>query len=201
MALRFRCGLSVSGPFVCQCLIVATVALKLLYIGLESGDDVTLKRIAKGATSADHVEAAATARAAGLKQPAIFLPGVGGAERSVERRNGLCPLGYHHGPRVPVGFDSNACPRHAHLPAGRALVRSELPSVDALLRELRVVVAEASPQRSHVPFQSRLQLSADRRRFYRETVVPFSSRSTPLLPATGSSERNGRGDSREGVQA
>ncbi len=60
------------------------LGLKLLYIGPESGDDVTLKRIAKGATSADHVEAAAKARAAGLKQSAIFLLGAGGAERSVE---------------------------------------------------------------------------------------------------------------------
>ena len=38
------------------------LGLKLLYIGPESGDDVTLKRIAKGATAAAHVEAAAKAR-------------------------------------------------------------------------------------------------------------------------------------------
>jgi hypothetical protein len=54
------------------------LGLKLLYIGPESGDDVTLKRIAKGATAADHVEAAAKARAAGLKQSVIFLLGAGG---------------------------------------------------------------------------------------------------------------------------
>ena len=51
------------------------LGLKLLYIGPESGDDVTLKRIAKGANSADHVEAAARARQAGMKQSLIFLLG------------------------------------------------------------------------------------------------------------------------------
>jgi len=60
------------------------LGLKLLYIGPESGDDVTLKRIAKGATAADHTEAAAKARAAGLKQSVIFLLGAGGAERTME---------------------------------------------------------------------------------------------------------------------
>ncbi len=57
-----------------------TLGLKLLYIGPESGDDVTLKRIAKGASFADHVEAASRTRRAGMKQSAIFLLGSGGAD-------------------------------------------------------------------------------------------------------------------------
>ncbi len=58
------------------------LGLTLLYIGPESGDDETLRRIAKGADAADHVEAARRAREAGMEQSLIFLLGAGGRERS-----------------------------------------------------------------------------------------------------------------------
>lgn len=43
------------------------LGLSLLYIGPASGDDPTLKRIAKGATHDEHVEAAHRAHAAGMR--------------------------------------------------------------------------------------------------------------------------------------
>jgi radical SAM superfamily enzyme YgiQ (UPF0313 family) len=46
--------------------------LSLFYIGPESGDDVTLKRIAKGGTFEQHVQAAQKAHAADIKLSAIF---------------------------------------------------------------------------------------------------------------------------------
>jgi radical SAM superfamily enzyme YgiQ (UPF0313 family) len=58
--------------------------LSLLYIGPESGDDVTLKRIAKGQDHAEHVEAARRAKRAGMALSVIFLLGAGGVERSEE---------------------------------------------------------------------------------------------------------------------
>jgi radical SAM superfamily enzyme YgiQ (UPF0313 family) len=64
----------------------------LLYIGPESGDGITLKRMAKGASSTDHVEAATKARDAGMKQSLIFLLGAGGAERSAEHATGSARL-------------------------------------------------------------------------------------------------------------
>ena len=60
------------------------LGLQLLYIGPESGDDVTMKRIAKGATFAEHVEASRKAAEAGIRLSAIFLLGAGGIERSHE---------------------------------------------------------------------------------------------------------------------
>ena len=54
------------------------LGLYLLYIGPESGDDLTLHRLAKGASAAEHVEAACKARAAGMEQSLIFLLGAGG---------------------------------------------------------------------------------------------------------------------------
>ncbi len=120
------------------------LGLKLLYIGPESGDDVTLKRIAKGATSADHVEAAAKARAAGLKQSVIFLLGAGGAERSVEHATASARLATAMDPEYLSALTLMLIPT---TPICRLAEREEfaLPSVDALLRELRILVAEASP--------------------------------------------------------
>jgi radical SAM superfamily enzyme YgiQ (UPF0313 family) len=58
--------------------------LEMLYIGPESGDDVTLKRIVKGGTFADHVEAARRAHDAGMRISVIVLLGAGGVDRSAE---------------------------------------------------------------------------------------------------------------------
>src|SRR3954466_2164532 len=51
--------------------------LTTLYIGPESGDDATLKRIAKGDDAAAHVEAAQRAHGAGLQLSVIALLGIG----------------------------------------------------------------------------------------------------------------------------
>ena len=60
------------------------LGLKQLYIGPESGDDITLKKIAKGSTFDEHVEAAKMAKQAGMKLSTIFLLGAGGVGRSQE---------------------------------------------------------------------------------------------------------------------
>jgi radical SAM superfamily enzyme YgiQ (UPF0313 family) len=120
------------------------LGLKLLYIGPESGDDVTLKRIAKGATSADHVEAAAKARAAGLRQSVIVLLGAGGAARSVEHATASARLATAMDPEYLSALTLMLIPA---TPIYGLAERGDfrLPSVDALLRELRIIVAEASP--------------------------------------------------------
>lgn len=120
------------------------LGLKLLYIGPESGDDVTLKCIAKGATAADHVEAAAKARAAGIKQSLIFLLGAGGAERSVEHATASARLATAMDPEFLSTLTLMLVPStpiHKLAESGRF----QLPGVDTLLRELRIIVAEASP--------------------------------------------------------
>lgn len=120
------------------------LGLKRLYIGPESGDDVTLKRIAKGATAADHVQAAAKARAAGLKQSVIFLLGAGGVERSVEHATASARLATVMDPDYLSALTLMLVPT---TPIQRLAARGEfeLPGVDALLNELRILVAEAKP--------------------------------------------------------
>ena len=120
------------------------LGLKLLYIGPESGDDITLKRIAKGATAADHVEAAAKARQAGMKQSLIFLLGVGGIERSVEHATASAQLATSMDPEFLSTLTLMLIPS---TPIHRLAEsdRFQMPSVEDLLRELRIIVAEANP--------------------------------------------------------
>lgn len=118
--------------------------LSLLYIGPESGDDVTLKRIAKGADFADHVEGARKAHIAGMKLSAIFLLGAGGIERSEEHRRESARLATAMDPRFVSLLTLTVIPGTpiAKLEEGG---RFELPPVLELLRELRQFVQDANP--------------------------------------------------------
>lgn len=118
--------------------------LTQLYIGPESGDDATLKRIAKGAGFAEHVEAAAKARRAGIKLSAIFLLGVGGVERSQEHAEGTARLITEMDPRFASLLTLTVIPG---TPIDTLQKRGgfELPSVRRMLEELRTIVALAEP--------------------------------------------------------
>ena len=59
-----------------------SLGLGILYMGLESGDDVTLKRIRKGATADTMTTEARKARRAGMKLSVTVLLGIAGKERS-----------------------------------------------------------------------------------------------------------------------
>jgi radical SAM superfamily enzyme YgiQ (UPF0313 family) len=56
--------------------------LSIVYLGLESGDSVTLKRINKGSTADQMIDAALKVRQAGIKLNVTVLLGIGGTERS-----------------------------------------------------------------------------------------------------------------------
>lgn len=120
------------------------LGLKLLYIGPESGDDVTLKRIAKGATAAEHIEAAAKARQAGLEQSLIFLLGAGGAERSVEHATASAQVATAMDPEYMAALTLMLIPSTPIHQLAQSQ-RFQMPSVEDLLRELRIIVAEAKP--------------------------------------------------------
>ena len=145
------------------------LGLKLLYIGPESGDDETLKRIAKGGTAADHVEAAARARKAGMRQSLIFLLGAGGVERSVEHATASAKLATAMDPEYLSALTLMLVPG---TPIGQLAERGDfvLPDVDGLLRELRIIVAEANPSETifrsnhasnHLPIGGRLPRDRD----------------------------------------
>jgi radical SAM superfamily enzyme YgiQ (UPF0313 family) len=118
--------------------------LSLLYIGPESGDDVTLKRIAKGADFADHVEAARRAHAAGMKLSAVFLLGVAGTDRSREHAEASARLATAMDPAFLSCLTTTVVPG-TPLAQLEKRKRFELPTVRAMLEELRTFVALASP--------------------------------------------------------
>ena len=56
--------------------------LGIVYMGLESGDDVTLKKINKGATSPNMIDMGKKAKVAGMKLSVTVLLGIAGRKRS-----------------------------------------------------------------------------------------------------------------------
>lgn len=120
------------------------LGLALLYIGPESGDDETLRRLAKGAMAAEHIEAARKAREAGMEQSLIFLLGAGGRERSEAHDRASGRLATAMDPRFLSTLTLTVVPR---TPLARLvdLGRFELPDVRGLLTELRWFVEDARP--------------------------------------------------------
>lgn len=118
--------------------------LDLLYIGPESGDDLVLKRIAKGSTFDDHVQAARKAKDAGMKMSAIFLLGAGGKERSNEHAAGSARLATAMDPEYLAALTLTVVP-DTPLATLEKRGRFVLPDIHGLLRELRTFVAEAKP--------------------------------------------------------
>ncbi len=120
------------------------LGLTLLYIGPETGDAATMKRIAKGSTPADHVEAAQRARAAGMKISAIFLLGAGGTERSREHAEGSAELATAMDPEFLAALTLTVVPG---TPIAKLADsgRFDLPDTRGLLQELAVFVDRARP--------------------------------------------------------
>ncbi|MBC8199734.1 MAG: radical SAM protein [Desulfobacteraceae bacterium] len=56
--------------------------LGIIYMGVETGDDVTLKKINKGATAGDMIQMGRKARASGIKLSITVLLGIAGKRRS-----------------------------------------------------------------------------------------------------------------------
>ncbi|NUP07696.1 MAG: radical SAM protein [Polyangiaceae bacterium] len=118
--------------------------LSLLYIGPESGDDVTLKRIAKGDDAAAHVEAARRAHAAGMELSVIALLGVAG-DRAEEHARATGKLVTDMDPEYFSALTVTiveGTPLYTLAKRGRF----EVPPVPSLLAELRTMVDVARPR-------------------------------------------------------
>ncbi len=143
--------------------------LSLLYMGPESGDDATLKRIAKGDDAAAHVLAAQRAHAAGMQLSVIALLGIA-MDRSEEHARATAELVTQMNPAFFSALTVTivpGTPLHQLAKKGRFTV----PPVPALLRELRTIVSEARPTdavfrtnhaSNHLPLGGRLPRDRDR---------------------------------------
>ncbi len=122
------------------------LGLRVLYIGPESGDDATLKRIAKGDDHEAHVEAAARARRAGLALSVIVLLGVA-MERSDAHARETARLVTRMDPEFVAALTVTVV---AGTPLATLAKRGRfaVPEVPALLGELRTFLEHARPTRA-----------------------------------------------------
>jgi radical SAM superfamily enzyme YgiQ (UPF0313 family) len=128
--------------------------LTRVYVGPESGDEATLRRLAKGPRLGDnrdsnylfdrHDVAAQLARQAGIEVSAIFLLGAGGVARTEEHAAASARLATAMDPHFLAALTLTIVPG---TPLARTAARTgfELPDVSGLLRELRTFVAQARP--------------------------------------------------------
>ncbi len=63
---------------------ICEAGLNRIHIGLESGSDEVLKRISKGSTKEQHIEAGLKVKRAGMEVSEYVMPGLGGRELSEE---------------------------------------------------------------------------------------------------------------------
>jgi radical SAM superfamily enzyme YgiQ (UPF0313 family) len=83
-----------------QLRVLRSLKLQTLYMGLESGDDATLKRMNKAETAKVMIEAGLRAQAAGLRMSVMILLGLGGAERTREHASVTAVALNHMQPRL-----------------------------------------------------------------------------------------------------
>ena len=116
--------------------------LSIIYLGIESGDEETLKNVHKGITYEKMVEAAKRVKEASIKLSVTVLLGVAGTERSIihakETARILTDIQPDH-----VGALTLMIPPEAPLYRMVEEGKFKLPSPFELLQELRIMIAES----------------------------------------------------------
>lgn len=122
---------------------LATAGLGLLYMGPESGDDPTLKRIAKGDDAAAHVEAARRAKLAGMELSVIALLGIG-QDRTEEHARATAELVTAMDPAYFSALTVTVVP-DTPLATLEKRGKFTVPPITTLLTELRTMIDLARP--------------------------------------------------------
>lgn len=114
--------------------------LGIVYLGMETGDDVTLKNINKGATADDMIQMGRKAMAAGFKLSITVLLGIAGRERSLvhakETGRVLSAIDPDYVGALSLMLIPGT-PLHADYEAGKF----ELLTPEELLQELKIMFA------------------------------------------------------------
>lgn len=144
--------------------------LRMVYMGLESGDQAVLERMNKGSSVQEIVEAGKRIVQAGLKLNVTVLTGLGGTEGSLvharKTAEALVAMGPHQIAALSL-MPIPGTPLWDDIEAGRF----HLPDADGMLRELRELVSCLGEYRglllanhasNHAPFRARMP--ADRER-------------------------------------
>lgn len=117
--------------------------LKIIYLGVETGDPELLEKICKGATYEQLVEAANRVKEAGILCSVTVLLGIGGQEHSQRHASATAKILTHMDPDY-VGALSvivvPGTPLHDEYVQGKF----QVPEPFELIRELRTMIAESS---------------------------------------------------------
>lgn len=113
--------------------------LDMVYIGFESGDDVVLERIKKGANHEETVRASQMLKEAGIMNSAMVLLGMGGVERSLEHAEATGKLLTGADPEYVGALSLQVrpgAPLYDELQSGKFV----LPEKFQMIKELEVLV-------------------------------------------------------------
>jgi radical SAM superfamily enzyme YgiQ (UPF0313 family) len=125
--------------------------LELLYLGLESGDDVTLEWIKKGVTVAEQIEGCRKAKAAGFAMSVTAILGIGGEarthEHAIETGKALSAIDPEY-----IGILSLMLESGTEMTEEVRSGRFTVPKPLDLLRELREIIANIDV--THAVFRS-----------------------------------------------
>ncbi len=139
------------------------LGLRLLHLGLESGDDATLRAVNKYGDARLHVEQGQRARAAGMKLFVTVLLGLGGVARSAEHALATARALSEMQPEYVGALSLMLVPgTPLHDDAARGAF--VLPGPRGLLRELRTLIERvelrgifyANHASNHLPLRARL---------------------------------------------
>lgn len=114
--------------------------LRLVYLGLESGDDETLRAIHKGVTVSEQIEGCRRATAAGMGLSITAILGLAGAERSLIHARATGEALSAIDPEF-IGVLTLMAVRGTAMAARVASDELVLPDVLGMLRELREIIA------------------------------------------------------------
>ena len=118
------------------------LGLRLVYQGLESGDDEVLERIDKGSTRAEAVLSASRLGEAGVAHSVIVLLGIGGVARSREHALATASLLTEIDPRFASALTTTVVPG-TRLYDEQVRGQFTLPGKLELLEELHTLVEQA----------------------------------------------------------
>jgi len=161
--------------------------LGILYFGLESGDDETLRRIEKGATAGEIVDAVRRAQGAGIKASVMGLLGIAGRERWREHADATARAASAMSPRFLSFLTATpveGTPFHDEVAAGRVTLPAPSQTIEELKAILSGLSCEGTVFRSnhasnYLPLAGRLP--QDRERLLREVDLALAG-ATGLEP-------------------
>lgn len=121
---------------------LASLGLKMIYHGVETGDDEAMAAIVKGGKREEVIQSAERLRAAGIKHSVIVLLGIGGVAGSARHAEQTASLLTAIDPAFCGALTTTVVPGTPLWDLQKA-GKFELPDKFTMLEELRVLIAES----------------------------------------------------------